>query len=1753
MKLGGSEFNIINNIYSGSAPKITGGSELFYFEYIKKNELKQIEEPSPPEYVLTGRADYSQVKIYETCHGVNYTSISDLEKLGKYNFYHAPYGAGYYHPPVGEFPTIAEDIGENRVQPPDKKEYLNFDLEDRLKIFGLRITKNFNNFLSCKTYPLLAFHEGVSDCPIEKKPSIKYKELLPVLSAGSFVGSIGGNIYNHNPFPSSYDRGVAIYNSNYELIHHLQRDKCYYKSDTPGLTGPIGDDNTDPNVPDDGSSSAGEGGQPIPTTGKPIPTFPRGGNILSNNHAFGRCNQGLSELDRQPLSIGAVDPHYDSVLPQSPAPPIQPGQLGQDTSNYDQSVYWNFIFKNNHETLPFGNTHETEDGMYVNQDFERENHWWEHRECPENIDYLNHAYGNNLNACPSNYLDIPYYASLGKFGYFGARFQSTWRALDMDPAPDGDLDYPIGTIPLGQIRPPIPPVNTDAEYESQSQRVIDEGKQTEAFHSLLRNAALLKLYSFSMTDQTLFLNLNYDLIIASNAYKTLVNALGSNWKRRFDALKDSARYDPNLNETDIKRGLTPDFFDDPIKIFLENSFDFSAQRELFVSQILNKYGYFKLDPQGNIDNDWYAEFNRKKREKIATDYYMNIFKGKPVDLFPMGEITFSFEEYKDYANSDVIKLGSLKSIGQAIPSVKRSYFSSSLTSDLETQRLKLKTPRPNNPSSFGSYSALMNDPNLGKPFGVNVDGKILQFVEFKQRLYVRDFYAGWVNPREVAENFNIPSAKILHLINLPTNGPPFINQGQVNQGPSVWITLAPETNPPHISVIEANEKSPVRNFLSSLANYNQAEINKRYSCFSPLILQQPRKETVKYSQAPKFRVYALDYHSIPEEKIREARHGAYPEIKFWLNQLKLVSKKGENLYPLKYKWFRVKKDNADKYWKTKDESLLDPQNPSGLWCCAEHDGPDCTVIQPLKCEGLDKKPIKKWDPSENSEESCTKFMGPTDDRSLNGIEYLYFCRIFGRFGWRDSEFAEIEIEKKATLTFAYINTMNPFFLKIKIAGVEHSLQPKTAGLIPDKEVYFEQVKLSTWNDNNNCTKVQHIGPEAVRGITRVWSPGTMADPRGKKLINTRWREFGELVDLEITDLSVLEALFSNRALPYCDRQNRRAGEGLLYNGVPITLENFVHRTAIVPAVFSSASKFGVRAERLRNIQELYPTVSDQDYAEIGSGLSRAFPFYNRGHGQFDENLGCIKKYSMDGVDAKSVIDTLANGSFNEVEGPQQDYLSHWPLSRQATLDKIQNLSPSMAYNLGKDFGLKRVQTNPPGLGQVALRATDRVPYVFNAHMGFLFETGRSSLRKNNSKTESVQLDMSRGVALSDLTKKGNLTISGPECGYIHPSMGRLVHFYVETFDTYYSLCEVGGIKPKKVKNQSHIAGGLRSGRPGLQYSFVGRPNDSRLKWTSMPGPYAFQWKVERHNRDRNGNGMPLCFWSYNFEERIENFYDAAAVYGAVRKMKNIGRVLTKTIGDPYPYAERLLPISIRTFDIREIRAAAANPLTDARREIGSPLRTLSNVLEANGERKNLLAGIALRNVSIGPDDGRKLGCGAIRWKHEPDRQSLRPSQEFVYWMEEIAIPASADPMNCYGCDNIKNRNCFLPCISLKYPEGFSPRGGKSIGYKTNADNNSTSSRFSSTILNVKDLAPINDYFKPKLDGLSNNNIYPTQLSPCLSNKRDTCNYLTPTIHIGIDTFPTVGKDKNGDSKIDFGGLLGSADNYATIIEGLRNF
>ena len=1492
-------------IYVGSSGILKIGGEIRYFDYVSQNKIK--ENYSPQGYVLTGSGIYSSM-IFETCHGVNYdqTSIfSKIGKTGKYNFYHAPYGASYYHPPFGELPTIAEE--NYGISYPTKKQADDLNISDKLKIFGLRLTSDFKNFDRCKTYSLQGIHEGISDCPIQSKPAVKYAELSPELSAGSYSGLIGGNIYNHNPFPCSYDRGVLVVNSAYSL--EKRQDKCVY--------------------------STGE-------NGTPIPVIARNSTQLSKNYSI--CSN-LDSIDRG-IGAGAVDAHTEAMGMNDPNQPITPGMEGKDVSNYDTSTYWHFIFKNNHEVLPFGNTHETSQGMSLDNDLTRENHWWEHRECPENIDYLNHAYGNNLNACPSNYLDVPYYASIGKFGYFGSRFQDTWRFISNE-----GTGVEVGDSDRFRDYPEDP----DEEYYS---RALNIGGSS--YNALLKEAAAeIENYSWFSTDYTLFLKLNKDIIKTTSEYNYLVNKVVG-FQDKFESFCDNAANGNNFTVgeqskltntfsiSNINRGPDNNWYsNNPVETFrIDNRITGLVEVNEF-NNLIKNYASFKIkDINKNIDTDWYDNVVNQKRKRIAERYYKNIASGKPVDLFPNGEITFSSEEFKNFADSDHIKYATLKaSSSRDVPITKRTYFSTSLSSSNEASGIQ----------------------------GINktLEGVTFPTFDYNKSLTasVGNFYIGHINRKKCGNDIYIPDQTnhFLELINLPKGGH--------------WDRFAPETDPPNINP----STNPQRTGWPSAGYGRIGRVNSNYSCFSPLFLQQPRNESVKLRQPPKFRVYALDYHSIPEEKINEnaqATVAAYPEIDYWLRKTKTINpQNGKNLYPLKYKWYRVLNSNAQTYYRTKSSNLIEASSTVGNWCCAEGDGPDCTVIRPGECKNLYGGSVVSNGTVSISEENCSIFMGPNSSDANN---YLYFCRVEGRFGWRDSEFARIIQDNTVTVQAAVYSPAGTIAANLDIAGVQFSLAGN--GVIGDPTIVSEEVQEETWNASNNCTTTRFVGPEAVRGVTRVYTPRTFVDPRGKVVRKAHYQEFGQIASSKktISDAQAVE-LYCKRALPYCDMNLVDIfGNGYKYDGVPIKFDGLIHRTRLVKAILSTDSSFGVRWNKIRNVAELYPPIRYQpDGGAVGfcATLGR-----NPGHAQFQENLGCIKIYSRD---------PAQNG----------------PAS-----------SDGSSVLFGKN---SRVD---------GAKAADRVDIV-----------GLQIRLLNNNSNQPIK----------------STTITGPECGYVNPSAGRLMHFYVETFDTYYSLCEIGGIKPKKVQNESHIAGGLRTGRPGLQYNFLGKPNNARLKWTSMPGAYAFQWKVERHNRDRNGNGMPLCFWSYNWEERMDNMYDAAAVYGAVRRIR------------PSP----------RRQDLKSKRLAAGYG-----RAIGG---------------------------TIGPDDGPKYGCGGTRWKidrsdPDPNNHIFKPNKEIAEYIE-AALSVSPD-FSAFGCPP-NDKNCFPACVSLKYPEGYSPKGAK-------------------TMFSPQYLYTSNPYSSEKYSIRVNNktvNIKHVKMTPCEDNSaqdnRDLCNYLTPTLHIGIDTFP-VGSIKN---------------------------
>ena len=1680
-----SGFVIKNNIYVGSTGLLITGALVRNYSYVNKNTLREITTTPLPAYSLTGSGSFSSL-VYETCHGINYSSAVNAGKTGDYNFYMAPYAPGYYQPPVGELPTFAEQtFGFSKLR---NKQAEDLNLSDYLKIFGLRIASKINNFIPCKNYNLTAFHEGITDCPINSKMAFKYSEVQAELAAGTYLGSIGGNIYNHNPIPSSYDRGVLVATTLYKSapptgpkVTKENQDSCFYVT---------GQDE------------------------KPIPYFSRGASDSSSNYVFGKC-ANLSEIDRQPLAVGAVDGHTNASV-GNPKDILSDGDLGQDTSNYDQSIYWNFVFKNNHESLPFANTHEAVQ-MTQDNDTVREDYWWEHRECPENIDYLNHAFGNNINACPMNYLDVPYYAAIGKFGYFGTRFQDTWRKISnefgepvgwidtwnlsgyesldvlnpptiIDPewieSPEDNSLYKItGTwhedpIVTGQdgngddlyepiqynyfnstfyvnsgVEPTVvvarnvftglllavdpdnfvgidwngpdlsstpsdpgvlsslgglvyrqggnffPNVDLNLLYYKKK-KYIDYPYQVGAYYKVIpdseyapyslnlggsdydplikASAIEKKYYDFAFSDRTLFLSLNYNLSRSSPEYSFLTNAGIKGFEHSYGALCSGATGlgfkvsdSKDFKISYINRGGSDLFGDDPTQVFIDSFIStglYDPTNLIQFNELIKKYGSFKLSSHTSIDSQWYDKITNEKRKRIAKSYYSSIANGQPVDLFPNNQVTFSFEKTSDFAASDFVKYGSIKNsakaVGKTLPEVKRQYFSAGFSTLFEAsgsfQRInhKVSNDTINNIPLKGS-SFDYSSQNVGYPKVTHTVSK--SFVKSYD-----NFYLGYANPRGCGnENFVVGPNSYLDLINLPNGG--------------IWKDYAPETSPPPPSA----DNSPTRASWRDGGFARIGRLNRNFSCFSPMFLQQPLNDTVKLCQAPKFRVYAVDYHTIPEDKIKEnSKTLAYPEVDYWLRKIKAINTKGDNLYPLAYQWYRIHKGNAKKYLETKDAKLLDPSSPTGTWCCAE-DGfgrtSDCTVIRPTQCLDINGAPISSWS---HSEDSVRRFMG------VNHIDsaFFYFCNVTGRFGWRSSEFASVTVDTRVKIEVATMNLCGPGSATVSIAGTDAQLGLMN-GFISDKKVYFEQVKDTNWNDRNNCETVRFVGPERMRGVTRVYTPSTFVDSRGKRVRSAHWKDFGALVSASVALSEPLAiSLYADRALPYCDRA---LGASATWKGVPIILKNFIHRTHYESAVLTENTSFGVKANKLRSIAELYPPRRYTSASPIPDWDGK-----NPGHHQFETNLGSIKKYSK-------------------------------------------NTAENLKVDNGPYGPVKNLEILPASVSNIVSHAQDLM-LKFN---------------------KAIFLDASSKI------------ITGPECGYTAPTFGRLMHFYVESLFTYYLLCEVGGVKPKKVKNFSHIAGGLRTGRAGLQYNWLGKPNDSRLKRVSMPGPYAFQWKVERHNRDRSGNGMPLSFWSYNYEKKIDDLYDAAAVYGAVKK--------TNLQYDGLSQGQKTL-----------------------RQNMANTMYGLGSVA------------VTLRGASIGPDDGPKLGCGSIRWRASGEMGGDKPNTDFVKYMQGVA-GVGPDPFSVYGCSGPDATDCFYPCVSLKYPEGFTPRGGKNLGYANGSERHYVTSSITKS----------SNYPATVPGATKTYKVFSIDLSPCSTNKKDICNYLTPTVHVGIDTWP-VAKTSN---------------------------
>jgi hypothetical protein len=851
------------------------------------------------------------------------------------------------------------------------------------------------------------------------------------------------------------------------------------------------------------------------------------------------------------------------------------------------------------------------------------------------------------------------------------------------------------------------------------------------------------------------------------------------------------------------------------------------------------------------------------------------------------------------------------------------------------------------------------------------------------------------------------------------------------------------------------------------------ELDPNFSCFSPIFTQQPIDVACKVGQRPKFRCQAVDYHTIPEDKINKG----YPEIDFWTNNLKLTNKEGNPKYPVEYKWYRINKTylnkasaeaeldslfygnifetdpkspnfNQVKSAGLKDFELIQEASVTGTWCCLEgisgRGAEDCTLIHPQltytwdmsqyeynpgsrkvgeehwsklcdyngKIKGTsqihvdsdyDKRLYREFSYVQGAimrdgHSACPTFgVGPDEWEKVpivhpaapgfNGDEdYLYLCVASGRFGFRRSEHVNLQVEDWVKIDFSIRNgapaqiPMNSVNFEYEtVEGVAGSVILKMGwgahkespsffkkGMIPaflgiqkDKNQVTENHVKEFMNMYNNCRSYSFLGVEGFRGTTRSFMPPTQAAVKGDKAERASWFEYGYLVPFG-TKLKQEEgnALYGQSQIPICKNYNmQRGGKGCGFGGniqvgkfdgaaahsltthtdkcgevsqqtnstnlaglvgaTPATAPVTRHWAPLEPAIICTSSIYGVKPSLQFHHGELYP-YNEQDVTH-DYGFGPGHLVQNFGIGvtwQFSNNLGAIKRFG------RYSILKLGGPTGTEIED-DEDVL-FWSTDQAA---------------MRHEFYAARRMVFPHSLG-------------------------------------------------------------GERCGWREGSCGRFMLYFVENLMRYWLSCDAKG--KAKVKNKSYIAPGLRAGSAACQYFWGGNPNSTRIKRTALIGPYAYEWKISRHNRDRNGNGIPQSFYSHRFERAMDNMYDPPAIYGLWARQET----------------NNLLPQVKRVRKLRRRAMQAFGGIT------------------------------SVRYIRWGPHGSSKAGgCGSWRIScvdapHRSRPAFYHPGDPICDWYV-YAIRVGLDPGWFYGCneDQLLKGKCFDPCLSMKYNYGFFP-GGK---------------------------------------------------------------------------------------------------------------
>jgi hypothetical protein len=576
-------------------------------------------------------------ELIGTCHGLGRT---DATFFSGYNFYNAPYPGGYFAPPYGETTSLftTNQFGFENLE---QGACSNLSVTEYNEQFGIvSIVASDANASSSTLFPnsftqIMSLKESCPDGTIAV--STYYEEVNLNRAAGTAAAITAPTFYNHNAIPTSLDSYDNWVNGRYS-----------YTSNDIAKTNSI--------------NFSG---------GRPVPSY----STNDTNHSKLNNNLCLAQLFETDTRIGKLS----NGLQRIAQPDALYGSIGDQVSAVGQEPwhYWHFTFRENAETLPFesdfkairpGVTHRTisEGTQMFTPVLSSEDMYWQNRQCPDTVDFLPYTFGASIYACPSEHFDIPYYAALKKFGFYGVRF--------LNSCTRSNLQYSINGVPNAlELQDP-----TNVDYPDVEPENIDaEGSWTfPAYDNLLRTANAEERYSNMYAgNKGFFLWMNTGCYINAPLFGSIASgyagflSLFASMIQKFQSIFPNGissflSGDPRVI---IKQGQASatEFFvvssgNSSDLLFTNKAYlDFEKSfREVvtgdgisFWNQIENDYAYYVSNCSGTIQESTYQLMSSGREKRIRTRYFENLIRGNPVDLFPMNHIYFSTDQAREYYES----------------------------------------------------------------------------------------------------------------------------------------------------------------------------------------------------------------------------------------------------------------------------------------------------------------------------------------------------------------------------------------------------------------------------------------------------------------------------------------------------------------------------------------------------------------------------------------------------------------------------------------------------------------------------------------------------------------------------------------------------------------------------------------------------------------------------------------------------------------------------------------------------------------------------------------------------------------------------------------------------------------------------------------------------------------------------------------------------------------------------------------------